>query len=139
MATHRIVESLTAEQISDLVKLYQNEFWCNQRVYPDVVKMLEATSLVIGVVDDRDRLIAFTRVLTDFVYRASLFDVIVKPSHRQQGLGALLLDTVVNHPKLQTIEYFDLFCLPEMIPFYEQWGFSANSTHTLHMRRVRHS
>lgn len=97
--------------------------------------MLQATSLVIGLVDQDDRLIGFTRVLTDFVYRATIFDVIVKSTHRKKGLGAKLLDAIVHHPKLQSIEYLDLFCLPEMIPFYENWGFSANLGSIQPMRR----
>jgi GNAT superfamily N-acetyltransferase len=61
----------------------------------------------------------------------------IKPTHRNMGLGAKLLDAVVHHPKLQTIEYFDLFCLPEMIPFYERWGFSADMASMVPMRRQR--
>ena len=33
------------------------------------------------------------------------------------------LDEVVNHPQLKAVENLALFCLPEMIPFYERWGF----------------
>ena len=71
-------------------------------------------------------MIGFTRVLTDFVYRATIYDVIVKPTHRKIGLGTRLIDAVVNHPKLASVEQIALYCLPEMIPFYERWDFTAN-------------
>ncbi len=121
---YRIVETLTESQISDLMELYKNEFWCDKRNREDVVKMLAATDVIIGLVDESDRLIAFTRVITDFVYRAMVFDVIVNPRHRKIGLGAKLMDTLVNHPKLQAVEKSYLNCLPKMIPFYQRWGFS---------------
>jgi ribosomal protein S18 acetylase RimI-like enzyme len=62
--------------------------------------------------------------LTDFVYRGVLYDVIVKPSYRKMGFGAKLLDKVVNHPQLKEVENMALFCLPEMRPFYQRWGFT---------------
>jgi GNAT superfamily N-acetyltransferase len=135
MDNYRIVETLTESQISDLMDLYQNEFWCNQRTREDVVKMLAATDVIIGLVDESDRLIAFTRVITDFVYRAIVFDVIVKPTHRKLGLGAKLMDAVVNHPKLQAVETSGLNCLPKMIPFYKRWDFTDDMGEIKSMRR----
>ena len=125
MESYRIVSELTEQQISELTELYKNEFWSQNRTQPDVAKMLAASDIVIGLVDECDRLIGFIRVLTDFVYRAFIFDVIVKPTHRNQGLGQKLLDSVVHHPQLRSVEYFGLYCLPEMVPFYERWGFTT--------------
>ena len=121
---YRIVETLTESQISDLMELYKNEFWCDKRHREDVVKMLAATDVIIGLVDESDQLIGIVRVMTDFVYRAMVFDVIVKPAHRKMGLGAKLMDALVNHPKLQAVEKSYLNCLPKMIPFYKRWGFT---------------
>lgn len=135
MDKYRIVETLTESQVSDLMELYQNEFWCDKRNREDVVKMLAATDVIIGFVDEGERLIAFTRVITDFVYRGMVFDVIVKPSHRKMGLGAKLMDALVNHPKLQAIESLSLGCMPKMIPFYKRWGFTDDLGDMKFMRR----
>ncbi|WP_017314338.1 GNAT family N-acetyltransferase [Mastigocladopsis repens] len=123
--TYQIVANLTENQISDLLDLYKNEFWSNKRKREDVLKMLAASDIVVALVDESDRLIAFTRVLTDFVYRATIYDVIVKPTLRKMGLGAKLIDAVITHSELASVEQFALYCLPEMIPFYERWGFTA--------------
>jgi len=133
---YRIVEILTESQVSDLMDLYKNEFWSDKRTREGVVKMLAATDVIIGLVDESDRLIAFTRVITDFVYRAMIFDVIVKPTHRKTGLGAKLMDAVLNHPKLQTVESFALNCLPNMMPFYERWGFTDDVGEIKFLRRT---
>ncbi|AFY31788.1 GNAT family N-acetyltransferase [Calothrix sp. PCC 7507] len=123
--TYRVVTQLTENQISELVDLYKNEFWSQKRQYQDVVKMLAASDITIGLVDESEQLIGFTRVLTDFVYRATIYDVIIKPTHRKIGLGAKLLDVVINHPQLSAVEQLALYCLPEMIPFYERWDFTT--------------
>ena len=122
MESYRIISELTEEQISELTDLYRNEFWSQNRTRQDVAKMLAASDIIIGLVDDCDRLIS---VLTDFVYRAFIFDVIIKQTHRNQGLSKKLLDSVIHHPQLQSVEYLGLYCLPEMVPFYERWGFTT--------------
>jgi len=136
MDKYRIVETLTESQVSDLMDLYKNEFWSDKRTRQDVVKMLASTDVIIGLVDECDQLIGITRVLTDFVYRAMIFDVIIKPTHRKMGLGAKLMDAVLNHPKLQTVEHFYLNCLPNMMPFYERWGFSDDVGGLKFLRRT---
>ena len=136
MDKYRIVEILTESQVSDLMDLYKNEFWSGNRTRQDVVKMLSSTDVIIGLVDECDRLIGITRVLTDFVYRAMIFDVIIKPTHRKMGLGAKLMDAVLNHPELQAVEHFYLNCLPNMMPFYERWGFSDDVGEIKFLRRT---
>lgn len=121
--SYHIVSTLTKPQISELTELYRQEFWSRDRTESGVETMLAHSDIVIGIVDDQEHLVGFTRVMTDFVYRAVIYDVIVKSSHRQQGLGRKLLDAIVEHPQLKNVEYLGLFCLPEMMPFYEQWNF----------------
>jgi predicted GNAT family N-acyltransferase len=123
--TYHLINQLTENQIAELVKLYKNEFWSKQRTYQGVVKMLAASDIIIALVDESEQLIGFCRVLTDFVYRGTIYDVIIKPTHRKLGLGAKLLDAIVNHPQLKEVENIALHCLPEMVPFYLNWGFTS--------------
>jgi predicted GNAT family N-acyltransferase len=125
LMTYRIVSQLTENQISELVDLYKNEFWSSKRTLEDVVRMLAESDIIIALVDENEKLIGFTRILTDFVYRGIIFDVIIKPSHRNMKLSSKLMDAVVNHPQLKSIEWIALCCLPEMIPYYERWGFTS--------------
>ncbi|MTJ06181.1 MULTISPECIES: GNAT family N-acetyltransferase [unclassified Anabaena] len=123
---YQIINQLNETQISELVELYKNEFWSKNRTYQGVVKMLAASDIIIALVNEEEQLIGFCRVLSDFVYRAVLYDVIVKPNYRKRGFGAKLLDEVINHPQLKEVEVIALFCLPEMMPFYQRWGFTKN-------------
>lgn len=120
-----IVNTLSDSDIDQLVDLYANEFWCNKRCKNDVSLMLLNTDITIGIKDETDKLVGFTRVLTDFVYKATIYDVIVHMDWRGKDIGKQLMDSIMNHEKLKHIEYFDLNCLPEMYPFYEKWGFTT--------------
>ena len=48
--------------------------------------MLAHTTFTFGLVDDsNDQLVTFTRVLSDGIFKAIIFDVIVSPQYRGTG------------------------------------------------------
>jgi len=51
--------------------------------------------------------------------------MIVAEAHRKSGLGRRLIQYVVDHPMLARVRHIELYCKPELIPFYEQCGFSS--------------
>ena len=121
------IAQLTEAQIEDLHQLYQSTWWGQKRTVPGIKKMLQNTDLIIGFCEVKTKkLIGFTRVLTDYVYRAVFWDVMVEESYRGQGLGKALVEAVINHPSLQEVEAISLVCLPEMVPFYENLGFNCS-------------
>lgn len=133
---YRLVHSLSDEHAKDLVALYNQEWWCRGRDIEDVKRMLNGTDLVFGLIDETDdRLVGFCRVITDRVYRGTLYDLIVAEEKRGEKLGRLLMDAVVSHPDLRAVEVLNLFCLPEMEPFYEKWGFDHDRSGTNNMCR----
>jgi predicted GNAT family N-acyltransferase len=135
---NRIVDQLDEPHVHDLVALYQNEWWSKGRTAEDVRKMLAHSDIVFGLVEaESDRLVGFARVLTDRIYRATLYDVIVSGDRRGAELGKRLMDAVTSHPDLAAIEQLELHCLPELEPFYAKWGFVHNTTGTSTLRRRR--
>lgn len=84
--------------------------------------MLRHTDLTISAWDG-EQLVGFGRVLTDFVYRATIWDVIVDRAHHRQGIGTEIVRRILNHPRLDHVE---LFWLCTRRPgFYERLGFSS--------------
>lgn len=119
------VEQLTKSQQDDLYRLYQNEWWTADRRHDEVLRAVERSDEIVGLVDpDTERLIAFARILTDYTYKALIFDVIVDQSHRGENLGRELMDRILSHPRLAGVDHFELYCLGELTSFYEQWGFT---------------
>lgn len=119
----RQVEELTESQVTDLHLLYQSEWWTKGRSLDDVRIMVENSGLIVSFVSEDAKLVAFCRVLTDFVYRGTIYDVIVAEAQRGQGLGRRLMEAVCQHPRLQRVSTLWLCCNPDMAPFYEKWGF----------------
>jgi GNAT superfamily N-acetyltransferase len=96
--------------------------------------MLAGTDLVLATIDRAtDRLVGFTRALTDWRYRAYVYDVIVAPRWQGRGLGRMLMDATME--RLADVESVELTCKPEMIPFYRRWGFTDELGGSLLMRR----
>ena len=130
------VQSLTDDQIEQLHQLYQNEWWTQGRSLDDVRRIVDFSDFVFGICESESkRLVAFARVLTDRVVKVLIFDVIVEPDYRGRGLGAALMEQMLGHPELSGVKHFELYCLPELAPFYEQWGFSGELGRLLLMRR----
>ncbi len=100
--------------------------------------MVEQSDVTVAFCETETRkLVAFSRVLTDYTYKALLLDVIVAAPSRKAGLGRRLMGAVVNHPSLQRVQHIELYCLPELVPFYKQWGFADDLGELRFMRRTR--
>lgn len=131
------VTDLSERQIDDLHDMFEGEWWTEGRDRADVETMLEHSDEVVGLRDsDTGELVAFARVLTDYVYRAFVFDVIVEESRRGSGLGRRIMDAVVEHPSLSEVERLELYCSEDQTSFYEQWGFSTDVGSSRLMRRT---
>ena len=132
------VASLTDTQVSELHQLFQNEWWTKGRTLDDTRRMLAHSDFVFAASEpETGRLVGFARVLTDRTFKAFIFDVIAAPEHRGRGLGRLLVDRILEHPELASVHHFELYCLPELVPFYERWGFSSDTGGISLLRRHR--
>jgi len=135
-AEPRRVDTLSETQIEDLHRLYQNEWWAQGRTLEDTRRMLDATRILASFADPATgHLIAFARVITDDVFKALIFDVIVDPSWRQKALGGALIAALLEHPALAAVKHFELYCRPELVPFYQRWGFKPVDAQISLMRR----
>ena len=126
MINMKIIDRLTEAQISQLHALYGGEWWCESRTLEQTKRCVDGSQIIIGVTDASDKLIGFTRVLTDFTFKALIFDVIVHQDHRSERLGSKLINLVKTHSKLKHVKHFELYCLPELFEFYRQHGFDTN-------------
>ena len=127
---------LTPMQVEQLVGLFQQEWWTRGRTKADVDKLIENAGPLFAFVDPlNDEPVAFARAMTDGVYKAMIFDIIVKDTWRSSGLGRLLMQTVMTDPVLARVKHRELYCLEDMVPFYEKWGFTANLPGLFFMRQ----
>ena len=137
MAIWEARDSIEPDQLPQLVGLFAHEWWSQTRTMDDVARMLLASDVVVTLAHrSTGRLVGFARVLTDGVYLALILDVIVEPTARGLGLSSLLMETVLNHPKVSLARSVELVCQPELIPFYQRFGFSDQVGRSQLMRRT---
>ena len=122
--------------IDELVAFYEREWWTDDRERDDVERMLEGCDLVISATAE-GKLVGFVRAITDGVYRAAIFDLIVDPAWRRRGLGVELLERAHGHPVLAGCRRIELICVEEMVPFYEKHGYELSSPEHLRMVWMR--
>lgn len=65
---------MNADQIEDLSQLYQLSWWGKGREVKDIRTMLDNSDVNLGICHKQtQKLVGFTRVLTDFIYRAAKY------------------------------------------------------------------
>ena len=134
-STMHIVHELDETRIAQLHAFFAREWWTSDRSLEETRRCVEGSQIRIGLTDDTGDLIGFARVITDYTFKALVFDVIVADAHRGKGLGDHLVKLVLEHPDLARVRHFELYCLPDVEPFYERHGFSTEVGGVRLMRR----
>jgi GNAT superfamily N-acetyltransferase len=108
----------------DLIHRYLSEesYWARGRSRGEIERAIEH-SIPFGAY--RDGLQAgFARVVSDRATFAWLADVFVLPSHRGQGVGKRLVQTVLEHPELRPMRRW-LLATADAHGLYRRFGFDS--------------
>jgi GNAT superfamily N-acetyltransferase len=95
-----------------------------------------ANSLCLGVYAVNGEQAGFARVLTDYALRAHLTDVFVRRSSRGLGLGKALIEAILNHPALSTVDHWTL-STDDAQGLYARHGFTPGAESDRWMSLVR--
>lgn len=74
---------------------------------------------------DGDELIAAGRALSDGIWRAAIYDVVVLPEYQGQGIGSQLIRHLVQSAKVDVIM---LYAAPGKENYYARFGFRRMTT-----------
>ena len=127
MSEYTRIERIAPEMQQEFFLLYSGEWWTTDRKFDDVMSMVRHSDLVLGCCASNGKLIGFARVMTDYIFKAMIFDVIVDPDFRGLGVGKAVVDRIVGHETLRSVASFELYCPERLIPFYEKLGFAKGS------------
>jgi N-acetylglutamate synthase-like GNAT family acetyltransferase len=116
--------------VNQVLELYRMTEWAKNRTREETETILANSSLVLTAWDE-DHLSGMCRVLTDFVVRATLYDVIVRPEDQGKGVGRLLVERALHHPSLHRVPVFYLLTKDKQ-SFYEKFGFASTEERGLH-------
>lgn len=119
--------------VAQLQDLYQHAWWTKKRRNADVAKLLRHPQVLLSAWEGK-KLVGFARVLTDFVYRAVIADVIVRPGYYGRGIGSKVVKLAVKDKRLKTVAGFWLYTTDKQA-FYKKMGFKFSPKHLMLLRR----
>lgn len=121
---------LTAEEFVFLWK----SVWGTPPAFEQVRLAMENSVFRVSVYD-RGNVIAMARMIGDMGLCYYIKDVIVHPDYQKKGIGRLLINELLDFIKSNGISgtqiFVELCAMPDKIPFYEKFGFSANEAQRL--------
>ncbi|SEM20953.1 Acetyltransferase (GNAT) domain-containing protein [Mesobacillus persicus] len=116
---------------TDVIRLYKDAGWWEERTEPDIDKMLKK-EISVGAWNHQT-LIGFARAVTDGQFRAYVEDVVIHSDFQKTGIGTKLVSKLLD--ELSHIDVISLFCEEKLIPFYEKNNFkSSKSQFVLHRK-----
>ena len=125
----------TSDLHNSLFELYKHEWWTSGRLQKDVVKAFDNSDVFIAGFTPTNELAGFARVLSDFTFKAFIFDLIVNPNFRGQHVGKKILDQITSHKKLSAVQNYELYCPDHIAPFYEKYGFVRSKSGLYRLQR----
>jgi aralkylamine N-acetyltransferase len=83
-------------------------------------------SLAVVSIWDKGIMVAFARATGDKVFNATIWDVVVRPSHQRCGIGQLVMRELLNELDEYDIPLITLYADPGTDGFYRRFGFCAD-------------
>ena len=119
--------AIDLNQLQDLFNT--TAFWAKNRSLEDLKTAISHSNPVISAWHNKS-LIGFARATSDWVYRATIWDVVVHPTYQGAGIGRKLIHTTLSHPALTKVERVYLMTTLQK-EFYKRIGFDVNPSTTM--------
>lgn len=120
-------DQIDLSQLQELFSL--TAVWAQERRLEDL-KIAIANSDPVVSVWERGKMIGFARAISDGIYRATIWDVVIHPDYREVRLGHKLVESVLSHPRINRVERVYLMTTNQQ-HFSQQIGFQCNSSTTM--------
>ncbi len=121
---------LTAEEF---ISLWES-VWDGAPSLEQTKLALEHTLFRVSVYDGK-KVVAMARMIGDMGLCYYIKDVIVRPEYQKQGIGRILIEELMQFVRENGVSgteiFVELCAMPDKMPFYEKFGFSANEAQRL--------
>ena len=121
----RLVNGL--KQLKEL--LDEDTFWANGRSYKSLRTMLLNSTEIISIWE-KECLIGFGRATSDKIFRAVLWDIVVKSEYKGVGIGKLIVENLINEKSIKNVERIYLMTTKKS-KFYNKFGFKLEKNQEL--------
>lgn len=122
------IQEYRSFQLEEIVNLYQSVGWTNYLERTNKLPQAYADSLCVFGAYDSDQLVGIIRAVGDGQTIVFIQDLIVLPEYQRQGIGSMLLKTVMHHYK----DVYQMELLTDHTEktnaFYRSVGFTPSGT-----------
>lgn len=110
-----------------------NSYWGKTRTFEEQKKAVENT-LNFGLFHNGEQ-IAFTRVMTDFVFFAYILDVFVIDEYQGNGLSKILMNNILNYKPIKNVEKW-ILATSNAHDLYRKFGFETIKNPSMIMEKM---
>ena len=114
-------------QLQDL--LNKNAFWARRRSQSDLKTMLSNSQVIVSLWRQH-QMIGFGRALSDEIYRAVIWDVVIDQKYQYLGLGKKIIDSILENKKISKVKKIYLMTT-NCKNFYLKMGFYPEENQSL--------
>jgi ribosomal protein S18 acetylase RimI-like enzyme len=110
--------------LDEMKEIYSSVGWTKHT--KEIIKQVFEASNVIALVTVNGRIIGFGRAMTDGVFNAAIYDVIVHPEFQKQGIARQIMEYLLD--KLSNISCVHLISTSGNEDFYKKLGLKRIKT-----------
>lgn len=118
---YRIVDGLDKIKLEDIVRLLRMTYWADKRPIEKIEKSLRSSSCYGLYLDDKDKLVGFARVISDYATTYYLSDVIIDIEYQHKGLGTALISYINSLPEFSGLR--GVLITRDAQALYRKFGF----------------
>jgi len=115
--------------------LEKNTTWAKNRTIGDLKKNLSNSDVIISLWLKKE-IVGFGRALSDGVYRAVLWDIVIDENYQGYGYGKIIVNTMLESKHLKNIEKIYLMTSNKK-DFYCQLGFREVPNQDLLIKEIK--
>ena len=116
---YKITNNKGLISLDRVCELLSKSYWANQRSKEKIKESIK-NSICVGVYD-KEKMIGFARIVTDYATMYWLCDVIIDEEYRGNGLGKKLIEYITKMEELKGM--FGILATRDAHGLYEKYGF----------------
>jgi len=118
-----IIDGADKMAIEEVMALLKQTYWADRRPVEQVRKSMENSQCYGVYLEEKQKLVGFARVLSDFATTYYLCDVIVDMQYQHNGLGEALVSYIENLPEYQGLR--GILITRDAHALYEKFGYQT--------------
>lgn len=119
-----IKEEFHTDDLEEMKAVYQSVGWMKHS--PEVIKQVFESSNVIVIVKAEEQVVGFGRALSDGVFNAAIYDIVVHREFQNQGIARKIMTRLLD--RLQGVSCVHLISTSGNEEFYKKCGFKKVKT-----------